>query len=144
LPLRERRTFLLAVALLPLLALGLRLVGFARLVAWLERRTGAPEQLPNPDPIAVRLSRTRYLARRAAEHGPYRGNCLSQSLTLWLLLRRQRIPADLRIGVRKENGLLLAHAWVEFQGQPLNASFTVCERYARFEQPILPRSAQWS
>ncbi len=55
----------------------------------------------------------------AASHGPYRATCLRQSLALWLLLRRRGIPAELRIGVRKEGGDLQAHAWVEHQGATL-------------------------
>lgn len=49
----------------------------------------------------------------AARYGPYRGNCLKKSLVLWWLLRRQGLPAQLRIGVRKQAGAIDGHAWVE-------------------------------
>lgn len=80
----------------------------------------------------------------AARHGPVHGNCLSQSLCLWLLLRRQGIPSEMRIGVRAEPGQLLAHAWVEHQGQPLNDTLLVRDRYAVFDRPVLPAAARWS
>ena len=52
----------------------------------------------------------------AARHLPFQPNCLEQSLALWWLLRRRGIPADLRIGVRKDAANFEAHAWVEAGG----------------------------
>jgi Transglutaminase-like superfamily len=51
---------------------------------------------------------------------------------LWLLNRRG-IPARLRIGVRKEEGELEAHAWIESGGVVLNDTADVSERYRPFE-----------
>lgn len=45
--------------------------------------------------------------------------CLPQSLALQALLRRQGLSAELRIGVRRADGKLQAHAWVEHAGSPL-------------------------
>ena len=49
---------------------------------------------------------------------PGRANCLEQSLTLYLLLRRRGIDAQLQLGVQPYP--FVAHAWVEFCGRPIN------------------------
>lgn len=48
-----------------------------------------------------------------------RRDCLPRSLTLYLLLRSQGIPAHLCIGVQKYP-FFAAHAWVEVGGRPLD------------------------
>ena len=54
---------------------------------------------------------------------PFKPTCLEKALALWWLLRRHRIPAGLRIGVRKDvNGVFEAHAWVEADGVVLGDS----------------------
>lgn len=55
----------------------------------------------------------------AARHGLYRANCLHQSLALCRILRREGLPARLRIGVKKNMRTFQAHAWVELEGTPL-------------------------
>jgi len=58
------------------------------------------------------------LARFAAS--PYRlfrqkGTCLRESLVFSVLLRRRGVPAAIRFGVKREEGLT-AHAWVDIPG----------------------------
>ena len=58
------------------------------------------------------------LARFAA--APYRlfrrkGTCLRESLVFSVLLRRRGVPAAIRFGVKREDGLT-AHAWVDIPG----------------------------
>ncbi|NCF29135.1 MAG: lasso peptide biosynthesis B2 protein [Gammaproteobacteria bacterium] len=72
------------------------------------------------------------LVRVAANHGLVRANCLAQSMTVWWLLRWQRIPVELRIGVRKQQGLLEAHAWAEYQSRVLNDDADVALRFSPF------------
>ncbi len=66
---------------------------------------------------------------------PGRALCLEQSVTLWLLLRRRGIDADLRLGVQPYP--FGAHAWVEHRGEPVNESpefvrtFTILPSFAR-------------
>jgi hypothetical protein len=48
------------------------------------------------------------------------GNCLARSLVLWWLLKRRGIDSQIRLGVRKENAILLAHAWIELDQVVLN------------------------
>jgi hypothetical protein len=112
----------------------LHLLRYRRLVDLLQRlarprRTAAP--VFRPGERAETAERIARLVAIAAHRGPYRATCLRQSLSLcWLLLRRG-IPAEIRIGVRKEGGELQAHAWVEYPGSTLGQEAT---RYAPFIQ----------
>jgi hypothetical protein len=53
------------------------------------------------------------------------------------LLRRQGLPATLRIGVAKPDGRLAAHAWVEHGGVALDDSQDVARRFAAFDRALL-------
>lgn len=50
---------------------------------------------------------------------PFAPTCLTRSLVLTRVLRSRGVPCRLRVGVRKQDGRLEAHAWVECDGQPL-------------------------
>ena len=96
---------------------GSRLFGFAgvyRFVQWWSQRSTAAASEPGKRSRvvdrtleAVRIA-TRYYWRR----GP---DCLPRSLTVYLLLRRQGVPATLHIGVKRYP--FGAHAWVECEGR---------------------------
>jgi hypothetical protein len=72
----------------------------------------------------------------AARHAPYRGNCLSQSLTLWWLLLGQGIQSDLRIGVTSPPGRFEAHAWIEYDGAVINDRPDIGLLFRKFDRPI--------
>jgi len=136
----ERRLLLRLAVLLPLIGAALRLLGYHRSRTLLERLSQASRRPMPADPTAATADTAQRLARLvsiAANHGPYRATCLRQSLALWWLLRRRGIPAELRIGVRKDRGELQAHAWVEHNGQALNDAQGLIASYAAF-QPSLP------
>jgi Transglutaminase-like superfamily len=123
----ERWLLLEAFALLPAAKRALRL--------------GALRHLPRPAPggkparaqAAEEAQRVARMVAAAARNGPWRTTCLEQSLVLLWLLNRRGIPARLRIGVRKEEGELEAHAWIESGGVVLNDTADVSERYRPFE-----------
>ncbi|MEE4238147.1 MAG: lasso peptide biosynthesis B2 protein [Anderseniella sp.] len=121
------------VFLLPAVGASLRLLGFKRTRYLLERFAPPPVQKrldeTSPSENASRIAR---LVGIAGYHGPYRATCLRQSLALWLLLRRRGIPAELRIGVRKETGDFDAHAWVDHEGVALNDRSDVSSRFPAF------------
>jgi Transglutaminase-like superfamily len=136
LPAGERRLLVLAAGVLPLTALGLRVAAFERVLAVLGRLAGRrPLEVEGPD-VARRAQRTEQLVCWAARHGLHRGNCLSQSLTLWWALRRQGIVSDLRFGVYKDTGRLEAHAWIECAGRVLSDRGGVRQRVVAFEGAI--------
>jgi hypothetical protein len=134
----ERRLLLQAAVALPAVAALIRVKGLRRCQALLARLTPAANG-PAPQAGGSAESRARAVARvvtAAAAHGPYRANCLQQSVTLWWLLRRRGLESELRIGTRKNDGRFDAHAWVEFRGLALNESRDVHARYNAFEQPV--------
>lgn len=128
----DRRLILQIVIVLPLTALGLHVFGFKRTQAGL-CRWGRVPQAP-PDDEASRVRRARQWMRYVKRNGPYRGNCLSRSLVLWWLLRRQGIETELRIGTRLDDGRFHAHAWVEKRGQALIGGGRARARLSPFEQ----------
>ncbi len=134
LPAREQKVLLASLALLPLFWLGLRLAGLQRFQAWLD---GSPvaQRTPLSQAEAAALG---VAVNRAANHVLGPATCLTRSLLLRWLLRRYGTSSDLRIGVRLEGGGLLAHAWVEKDGIPLNDRPEVVACYSAFDQPVVP------
>ncbi len=147
----EQWILLRSAILIPLTALGVRLLGFNRWYAWLDLFTQPTRlaDLPKDSDKEIIIRRTLRMVGLASRRGLYAGNCLSRSLTLWWLLRHQGLCADLRIGTRQLDGNFQAHAWVEYNGYPLNESTQVHEQYIAFEQKIVPsqltqlRAGEW-
>jgi hypothetical protein len=57
--------------------------------------------------------------------------CLPQSLLLCATLRKQGLPATLRIGIAKHTQVS-AHAWVELWAQPLDERADVSQSFRAF------------
>ena len=99
-----------------LIDLGLYFFGFNRVykafVRWtrvLRRRaTEAQEEKILEQTLASVVTATRLYYRR-------RKDCLPKSLTIYYLVRKQGIPAELCIGVKKFP--FAGHAWVEYRGR---------------------------
>ena len=141
----EDRAFILRAALLlPLTEMGLRMFGFRRWKALIEKFF-LPNRLPNglsegsEGDTALRATRA---VRSIELHGLSTPNCLERSMTLWWMLRRAGIPGELHIGARKQGQRFEAHAWVELHGQVLNDSPDVHHHYARFDAPIASAMAE--
>lgn len=104
---------------LTLVDLILRVVGVRPFVG--DNRTAAALTEGRISPETVqRIQRDAHWIEVASRHHFVRARCLHRSLALHLWLRRDRLPSVLRIGVRKEDGALQAHAWVELHGQVVN------------------------
>ena len=131
----EKWGFLSAVTLLPLFWLGLHVFGFARFQAWLER---APLGEQKSLPVAA-LSDLGTLVNRAAHYAPGPVTCLTRSLLLRWLLRRHGTASELRIGVQLVQGKLDAHAWVEYEGIPINDAQDVAQHFAAFNETLSPQ-----
>jgi hypothetical protein len=110
----ERRVLGEALAMLPLACASLRLSGLRRTQARLARllRNGAPQEGIDATTVARLVS-------IAARHGPVRAKCLPASLTLASMLRRYGMHGQLRLGVRRHEGRIEAHAWIEHEGRAL-------------------------
>jgi hypothetical protein len=154
LPRQERWIVMQSFLLLPLVALLLGTIGLARCWALLEGLANAPEgpHPLNPSPqcgegeleLGVRapspagrggqgVRATVRMVDLAARHLPWQPRCLPHSLVLWFLLRRQGVPAKLRIGVQKSAQQLKAHAWVEVDRQVVNDAPDIATEYRPFE-----------
>ena len=122
-----------AMLLLPLVSLSLRWRGFRATQAMLERfvSNGAPSQ--DSAELDRRAALTARMVSVADRTGLVHPSCLAKSLTLWWLLMRQGIAAELRIGIRKENEKMAAHAWVERKGVALNEPEEHHRHYAVFD-----------
>jgi hypothetical protein len=132
----ERLMLLVAMAWLPLFWLGLRVLGLQRMQCCLQR--GKP-------PVGSSLSfeeiaRIAALVNMAASQAWMPATCLTRSLLLGWMLRRRGVASQLRIGVRINQGILDAHAWVEYAGTPVNDRVDVGEQFSPFAE-ILPVTA---
>lgn len=115
----DRSLFLRAYLDLIWVNLVLRLYGFQRLIARLDRRNALAEDLVTIDD----LRRARHYARwveSAAQRHLAPAHCLQRSLVLHRWLRHEGLPSRLRIGVARDGSALKAHAWVELGGRVIN------------------------
>ncbi|MBE0614411.1 MAG: lasso peptide biosynthesis B2 protein [Burkholderiales bacterium] len=111
--------------LLPMVALSLRAFGMARTRAMLGRLG------PRADGAATALAPLELARLVDAVAALLRVRCLARSLALWQLLRNRGTSTEVRLGVSKlADGGLTAHAWIEYEGLPLNDHTDVLERYA--------------
>lgn len=131
----ERGIFLRAAALLPLISLSLRLRGFRKTQAFLQKSFSTSRKEASAS-AHVLADGTVRMVRAAARHSPGHPTCLEESLALWWLLGRRGIDAELRIGVRKQGEKFEAHAWVERAGAALNEPESVHEHYAAFDSAL--------
>lgn len=133
----ERRAVIEAAAVLVITRAGLKVAGFRgwkRALELLVRRT--PVQPFVSDAIELARSVAR-LESAAARNLFFPANCLENSLVLWFLLRGRGIPAELRIGGRKNSQKFEAHAWVECSGIILNEPEATHRHFAPFDGPIV-------
>jgi hypothetical protein len=92
--------------------------------------------------------RLAWVVEVAARRGPWPANCLQRSVVLWLMLRWQGLPGEVRIGVRRPppgaaDRRPAFHAWVEQDGTVLNDAPDIRARFATFDRAIAPPSAVW-
>jgi hypothetical protein len=146
----ERRLVMTAALLLPVVGAMLRVLGFARsqsiLAALTRGRVGQIGQ-------GGQVGRGRHgggagsgtealddarasarLVRAAAARGLFHATCLPQSLVLWSLLRRKGEDAVVRVGVRKADDRVHAHAWVEYRGVVVNDEPDVHDQFTAFDR----------
>jgi hypothetical protein len=126
-----------AAILLPWLRWSLRLRGYGKTFASLQKRV--PPLAKEPENQSGEQEKVQAACRMviaALRYSLLQYSCLEESLTLWYLLRKQGIAACLRIGVRKENEKFEAHAWVERDGTALNEPEALHEHYAAFDAAL--------
>ncbi len=133
---RQLRALIVESALLPvLIALSIRFSGVpktqARLRLWAERRLVRSHDRPEQ---VIRQAR---IAQRAVQATfGIGGTCLTRSLTLWGLLKRRGVPVELQVGIRKLDGKIEGHAWIEYQGAPINDNPELISTYHAYREPL--------
>jgi transglutaminase superfamily protein len=103
-------------------------LGFARTLHLLEWRLRL--RFPSIEPDTAALVAAAHSVVAAAVMLPGRHECLEQSLSLWYLLRRRGVAADLTFGMRQYP--FGAHAWVSYRGEPLNEDREALRHYVAF------------
>ena len=111
---QRRRLSIIALGVMMAVRVGLTLLSFSRLRDALDRLAalggrGGAHPSASIDDVAWSVG-------AAARFVP-RATCLVQALALEFLLSRSGRPAELRIGVAREDGGLKAHAWIEADGR---------------------------
>ncbi len=130
--------FLRATVLLPLVSFSLRWRGFRATQAALQRFLSNAMTEQDSNRAQARAALTARMVNSADRHGFFYSSCLAKSLTLWWLLERQGIASHLRVGIRKENEKLQAHAWIERDGAVLNEPEEHHRHYAAFDESFPP------
>lgn len=125
---RQRKLSLAALFLLPAVDLMLRFSNYHAVYQRLRR------VVPLKEGAQIEGARERGVETAAMVDlaGRWRfidSSCLRRSLVLWLLLRRQGVESDLRVGIGRENDRIAGHAWVEIGGQVINDKADVAGRY---------------
>lgn len=101
---------------------GIRLLGIRRALKWADRPIAATDKKATEYTDYKATEYTEYTdlvlaVDRAGRRMPG-GTCLARSLALTRMLRTRGIPAEMKIGVKTEDGFH-AHAWVEVAGVPI-------------------------
>ena len=110
-----------ALVIFVFLDVGFRAFGFPRVFLFVDRWGRGFVEPAAPAVQRRRLHRTLEAVRTASRYYHRRRlDCLPRSLAIYALLRRQGVPATLRIGVKRFP--FAAHAWVECLGEVLDDS----------------------
>ena len=124
---RDWRSVARAGMTLLVVRLALPMVSFERLLRWamaVKRKLST-----GPEDTREAVLRTAKLVDMAANHHPLPMRCLVRSLALSRFLARRGITTEVRLGVRREGGRLLGHAWVEWRGEPVNDPHEPAKHY---------------
>ena len=87
-------------------------------------------------PAKELIVRGRRAQRMVGRNTGIEGTCLVRSLTLWAILLRFGLATDLRLGMRKRNGSMEGHAWLEYEGVPINESGDLIQSYDIYPNPV--------
>jgi hypothetical protein len=129
---RDRLLFVQVWLLLLAVDLALRVAPFRKVRRWIES-SGPKKKTAKEEQTEAVVRRTGDFVDRAARHHLYEMTCLRRSLALQWLLSRRGLETRLQFGVRRENGNLQAHAWLEHEGQVIGEIRVPEEQYARLK-----------
>jgi len=107
--------------------LGLRTRPFPKLQTYAAQLS--PRPTPSPDGTDNLLRKLRLAVDHARYNHLYPMTCLRRSLALQKMLANRGIPVELKIGVRKGDGQLNGHAWLEYQGETIGEPEKITEKF---------------
>jgi Transglutaminase-like superfamily len=105
-----------AWSLLLAVDIALRTLPFRKVQGWMYSTN--ENEIPAEQAERI-IRRSSDLVDLAARRHLYPMTCLRRSLVKQFLLSRRGVNTGLHIGVRRNQEKLDAHAWLEFQGQPI-------------------------
>src|SRR5262245_54130090 len=110
---RVEKYWLCEAGILLLLSnLSIKTVPFRQIYKFLHGHRNARTRIV-PD-AAENVELVRLSLSRAANLLPWKSQCLSRSISAFVMLRRRGIPAIMFVGVKSvEDSSLLAHAWIQ-------------------------------
>jgi hypothetical protein len=119
------------IALALALRIGLKLTTLPRLSGVVARCAGNPvlKHLPLLN-LRFTLDRLCVLADFAARVTYGSGRCLGRSLLILWLLKVRGHPAELVVGVNKQQAVFNAHAWIETEGRVIGDRPETPEQFA--------------
>jgi hypothetical protein len=140
LPFAEQRLLIEATLLLAMARLALLLLPFRWLAPGLGReRSESPEEIPPAH--AERARQVGLTVARMSRHVFWKAACLAQAITVQWMLKQRRISSTLYLGMAKDGGKFLAHAWVRsgrdiVSGQAVHQQFKVVSTFAVVTQQV--------
>ncbi len=129
--------FSVALVLNPVFKVVVRRRGMTGGVALAERLGGRAPLATGSRYDVHRARRLAHGVHLAARIPPVDVVCLPRALTLWSLLRRRGVPAELVIGVEDPSSAFAAHAWVRVQGVDIGEDPAQLARFHPMERPVL-------
>ncbi len=130
----ERRAVTRAGLLIAALQMALAVLPFRRVMGGVYRVARPPSPLgPGPgEPSQFDRDLAVWAVEASGRRLLSRNPCLPKALAVLILFRRGGEPAELRLGVARENdGPVQAHAWVESGGQVVIGGDVPIETYTR-------------
>jgi Transglutaminase-like superfamily len=111
---RDLIVLLQAYVILLIVDLGIRAFGILPVWRLIRRRFREDGSTGLPD--GAELHRLHRVVASAARYQPYPMRCLPLAVSLAWLLARRGFAVELQLGTRRQDGKLLAHAWLERAG----------------------------
>lgn len=131
----ERAATVQMALLIPIVSSSLAILGFRSTAAWIRRMAARSGPAIADDTTAISAGVA--ALRRATLYAPWTGRCLARALSLWLMLRRRGVNAELHLGVRRKGGALDAHAWLVHEGRVVADDDSVWTEYpGRFASTV--------
>jgi hypothetical protein len=125
---RRRALLIASLLLLPFIDISLRLAGYNKTRLILDRAYLHRRQDPGANRAQV-LQDVAWAVSAASRRVPFAASCLRRSILIAQFLRQHRITAKIQFAVRRSNGRLAAHAWVECDGEIVGDSPAIAREF---------------